>query len=165
MTRRQKRSGCPINLSMEVLGDAWSMVVLRDVTFGGRRHFRDLYESSEEGIATNILASRLKHLVDAGLLTRHEDPTHKQRKIYNLTEASIELIPVMSAFGEWGVRWLPASDELSARARFLADGGPELWGQFMDELRTEHLGTEDQSPGKQSVREQLDQVYADAAKG
>lgn len=165
MKRRKQRSGCPINLSMEVLGDAWSMIVLRDIAFGDRRHFRNLYESSEEGIATNILTSRLNHLVESGLLTSHDDPTHKQRTIYNLTEASIELVPVMSALGDWGIRWLPASDELSARARILAEGGPELWEQFMDELRAEHLGTEPQNAQRQSVRQRLDQAYADAAKG
>ncbi len=163
MKRKTQRSGCPINLSVEVLGDAWSMIVLRDIIFGDRRHFRDLYESCEEGIATNILTSRLNHLVDAGLLTRHKDPTHSQRTIYNLTEASIELIPVMSALGEWGVRWLAASEELSIRARVLAEGGPTLWEQFMDELRSEHLGTELQDADRQSVRELLDRAYGNVA--
>jgi DNA-binding HxlR family transcriptional regulator len=164
MKRKTQRSGCPINLTMEVLGDAWSMIVLRDIMFGDRRHFRELYKSSEEGIATNILTNRLNHLVDAGLLTRHQDPTHKQRTIYNLTEASIELIPLMSALGEWGLRWLPASEELSARARVLAEGGPVIWEQFMDELRCEHLGTELQDADRQSVRELLDRTHGDAAK-
>ena len=56
------RSGCPINLTMEILGDRWSLVVLRDVMFGNKRHFRDLLETSMEGIASNILAARLKRL-------------------------------------------------------------------------------------------------------
>ena len=64
------RSDCPINVTVEVLGDPWSIVVLRDIMFGDRRHFRELIAGSEEGIATNILASRLKQLVAAGLLTR-----------------------------------------------------------------------------------------------
>jgi DNA-binding HxlR family transcriptional regulator len=59
MPRRKDRSSCPINLATELLGDPWSLIVLRDVLFGNRRHFSDLHRSSLEGIATNILASRL----------------------------------------------------------------------------------------------------------
>ena len=62
------RSGCAINAAVEVLGDPWAILVLRDIMFGNRRHFRELVAGSEEDIATNILASRLKHLVAAGLL-------------------------------------------------------------------------------------------------
>jgi hypothetical protein len=66
----EPRSGCPINAAVEVIGDHWSPLVLRDIMFGNRRHFRVLQESSEEGIASNILADRLRRLVSAGLLTR-----------------------------------------------------------------------------------------------
>lgn len=64
------RSDCPINAAVEVLGDPWAVLVLRDIMFGGRRHFRELLTGSEEGIASNILSSRLKSLTAAGLLTR-----------------------------------------------------------------------------------------------
>ena len=62
-----QRSGCPINLTLEVLGDRWSLLVIRDIMFGNRRHFRELLTGSEEGIASNILADRLQRLVDDGL--------------------------------------------------------------------------------------------------
>lgn len=135
------RSGCPINQSVEILGDRWTLVVLRDVIFGDGRHFSALHRGSLEGIATNVLADRLARLVDNGLLTRHQDPSHRQRTNYRLTEAAIQLVPVLATLGAWGTAWLPVSDELSARARVLAEGGPELWGRFMDELRAEHLGS------------------------
>jgi DNA-binding HxlR family transcriptional regulator len=134
------RSGCPINLSLEVFGDGWSLIVLRDIIFGGRRHFRELLNRSEEGIASNILADRLKALVGAGLLTRRPDPTHKQKVVYSLTEAGIALVPVMAALGAWGRRFLPVSEELSIRAELLEEGGPALWEEFMAELREAHLG-------------------------
>ena len=54
------RSGCPINLTLEILGDRWSLIIIRDIMFGNRRHFRELLQKSEEGIASNILADRLK---------------------------------------------------------------------------------------------------------
>jgi DNA-binding HxlR family transcriptional regulator/MFS family permease len=76
------RSGCPINMTMEVLGDRWSLVVLRDIIFGGWTHYRELLNGSMEGIASNILANRLAKLVDAGLLTRQSDPSHKQKVDY-----------------------------------------------------------------------------------
>ena len=66
--RSEPRSGCPINAAVEALGDPWSLIVLRDVMFGDRRYFRELLAGSEEGIASNVLSSRLKSLVAAGLL-------------------------------------------------------------------------------------------------
>jgi DNA-binding HxlR family transcriptional regulator len=134
------RSGCPINLTLEVLGDRWSLIVIRDVMFGCRRHFRELLTRSEEGIASNILADRLKRLVEVGLLSRRDDPSHKQKAIYSLTEAAIQLVPLLAAMGAWGRRHLPASEALSIRAELLEEGGPPMWEAFMDELRTLHLG-------------------------
>ncbi|RYC10108.1 winged helix-turn-helix transcriptional regulator [Ciceribacter ferrooxidans] len=134
------RSGCPINLTLEVLGDRWSLIVIRDVMFGNRRHFRELLQNSEEGIASNILADRLKKLVERGLLTRADDPSHKQKAIYSLTEMSIELVPLFAEMGAWGRRHLAVSEDLAIRAELLEKGGRTLWRDFMDELRFLHLG-------------------------
>jgi DNA-binding HxlR family transcriptional regulator len=134
------RSGCPINLTLEVLGDRWSLIVIRDVMFGNRRHFRELLSGSEEGIASNILADRLKRLVENGLLSKRDDPTHKQKAIYSLTEPAIQLVPLLAHMGAWGRRHTPVSEELSIRAQLLEDGGPPLWEAFMAELRAMHLG-------------------------
>ncbi|MBX3143318.1 MAG: helix-turn-helix transcriptional regulator [Trueperaceae bacterium] len=134
------RSGCPINLTLEVLGDRWSLIVLRDLMFGNRRHFRELLTKSEERIASNILSSRLRRLVEEGLISRADDPSHKQKAIYSLTEMGIALVPVFAAMGTWGRRFLPVSEELSIRAELLERGGPALWEAFMVELRALHLG-------------------------
>ena len=115
------------------------MVILRDMIFGGRRHFRELLLRSEEGIASNMLADRLRTLVDLGLLTKADDPTHKQKAVYSLTEMAIALVPIMAHLGAWGRRWLPASEALSIRAELMEKGGPDLWERFMAELREEHL--------------------------
>ena len=133
------RSGCPINLATEVLGDKWSLVVLRDVMFGDRRYFRELLTRSEEGIASNILAARLQRLVETGLLIRGGDESHRQKVRYSLTEAAIQLVPVMVALGGWGSRHMPASPELAARSAFLERGGQPLWDRLMAELRESHL--------------------------
>jgi len=135
-----KRSGCPINLTMEIVGDRWSLIVIRDIMFGARRHYRELLFHSQERIASNILADRLKKLVERGLLTKRDDPSHKQKAIYSLTEPAIQLLPVLAQIGAWGRRHLPTTPELAIRAQLLEEGGPPLWEAFMAELRHEHLG-------------------------
>ena len=125
------RSGCPINLTLEALGDRWSLIVIRDLMFGNRRHFRELLTRSEERIASNILADRLTRLEKAGLVSRRDDPSHKQKVIYSLTEASIALVPLLAHMGGWGLRHTPASKELSVRAKSLRTEarscGPSSW--------------------------------------
>jgi DNA-binding HxlR family transcriptional regulator len=159
------RSGCPINLSLEVFGDKWSLLILRDMIFSGRRHFRELLSGSLEGVASNILGNRLKSLVEMGMLSKRDDATHKQKVIYSLTEPAIELVPVMAQLGAWGSRWLPVTEELSVRARLLADGGPALWQRFMAELRAEHLGVPaDPPPDGRTVRERLHEAYLAAVR-
>lgn len=153
----EHRSGCPINLSLEVLGDSWSLIIIRDMMFGNRRHYRQLLNESEEGIASNILSDRLKRLTAEGLVTKQPDPAHKQRQLYSLTEQSIQLVPVLVQLGAWGRKFLPVSPELSIRAKILEEGGPPLWAEFMDELRTIHLGAP--SRGTYSVFERLEQAY------
>lgn len=150
------RSGCPINLTLEIIGDRWSLLVLRDMMFGNRRHFRELLNRSEEGIASNILADRLKRLAEQGMITRADDPTHKQKAIYSLTERSIQLVPVLALIGAWGRRHLPVTEALSIRAQLLEEGGPELWARFMDELRHLHLGA---PPPERSVLAELQAAY------
>jgi DNA-binding HxlR family transcriptional regulator len=152
------RSGCPINLTMETLGDRWSLVIIRDIMFGNRRHYRELLSQSDEGIASNILADRLKKLMERGLLTRADDPSHKQKAIYSLTEPAIQLLPVLAQIGAWGRRHLPTTPELAIRAQLLEEGGPPLWEAFMAELRHEHLGTP-LSPNHEPVLPRLTAAY------
>jgi DNA-binding HxlR family transcriptional regulator len=159
--RKQPRSGCPINASLEVLGDPWALLVLRDVIFGGRRHFRELLAQSEEGIASNILSSRLKDLVAAGLLSR-ADAAPGQRAAYSLTEAGIQTVPIMVALGSWGLAHRTGTTELRVRAEVLRDGGPELWEQLMDELRETHLGTPSADPAAPRASQRLDEAYRSA---
>ena len=157
------RSGCPINLSLEVFGDKWSLLILRDMIFGGKRHFRELIRS-QEGISSNILADRLKILLDLGMLTKADDPSHKQKAIYSLTEMAIALVPVFAHLGAWGRKHLPVSEELSIRAQLLEEGGPEMWETFMSELREEHLGTgAGAARAGSSVRAALQAAYEEAA--
>jgi DNA-binding HxlR family transcriptional regulator len=153
------RSGCPINLTIEHLGDRWSLIVIRDVMFGNRRSYGALLADSEEGIASNILADRLKRLTATGLLSRQPDPAHRQKLIYSLTEASIQLLPMLVHMAAWGVRHTQPSKELSVRAELLEQGGPALWDAFMTELRHQHLGA---PPPEHSVFADLQAAYEQA---
>jgi DNA-binding HxlR family transcriptional regulator len=138
--RGEHRSGCPINLTLEILGDKWSLLIIRDMIFGNRRHFRELLTRSEEGIASNILADRLKTLVAQDIVTKADDPSHKQKAIYSLTERGIELLPILAQMAGWGRKYLPVTEELGIRAQLLQEGGPAMWDEFMAELRQTHLG-------------------------
>jgi DNA-binding HxlR family transcriptional regulator len=159
------RSRCPINLTLEILGDKWSLLVLRDMIFGGKRRFRELLRL-EEGIASNVLADRLKTLVAEDLLTKADDPTHKQKAIYSLTEKAIALVPVLAQIGAWGGKWLAVSEEMGVRAKLLGEGGPRLWDQLMAELRAEHLGTLDDRAKRKAatVRAKLQKAYEETVR-
>jgi DNA-binding HxlR family transcriptional regulator len=158
---QRRRSGCPINLTLEQLGDSWSLIVIRDVMFGNRRSYGELLAHSEEGIASNILADRLKRLTGSGLLTWRADPQHRQKGIYSLTEASIQLVPLLAHMAAWGRRHTRPSKELSVRAELLEKGGSPLWSAFMDELRHLHLGA---PRPKRSVFAELQAAYEKALK-
>ena len=155
----ENRSGCPINLAVEALGDRWSLIVVRDIMFGNRRRFRELLTRSDEGIASNILAARLKRLVEAGLLTRGDDPAHRQSGIYSLTEKAIQLVPVLVQLGAWGRRHLPVSEELSIRAQVMEEGGDRLIADMMYELRESHVGLKRKGKPRPSVFARLRAAY------
>ncbi|WKK88912.1 helix-turn-helix domain-containing protein [Diaphorobacter sp. C33] len=157
--KQHGRSGCPINLTLEQLGDRWSLIVIRDVMFGNRRSYGELLQNSEEGIASNILADRLKRLTATGLLDRQNDPNHRQKGIYSLTESSIQLVPLLAHMAAWGRRHTHPSRELSVRAEILEKGGPALWDAFMAELRHLHLGA---APPARSVFDELQAAYLKA---
>jgi DNA-binding PadR family transcriptional regulator len=122
-----------------------------------------LLGKSEEGIASNILADRLKRLTEQGLVSRADDPTHKQKAVYSLTEKGIDLLPVLAQMSAWGLSHLPVTEELGIRARILQRGGPRLWTEFMAELREAHLGApRRRRQAGPSVGERLQRAYEKA---
>lgn len=161
--RTEPRSGCPINAAVETLGDPWNVVVLRDVMFGDRRYFRELLTGSEEGIASNVLAARLKALVAGGLLTR-EDAGRGRRARYSLTEAGIATLPVLVALGTWGREHRDTTRELTVRQELLEAGGPEMLAELMDELRAAHLGADLPPSHRPRAGERLQAAYEEAVR-
>ena len=99
--KRERRSPCPISFSLDLLGDRWTLLILRDMILGSGRHFRDFVDS-EEGIATNILADRLERLERNGIVRRMPDPNDRRRHVYLPTERGLDLIPVLLELIVWG---------------------------------------------------------------
>lgn len=150
----------PIGAAVEVLGDRWSLLLLRDVIFADRRYFRALLTGSAEGIASNILADRLVRLVDAGLLTRGT-AARGQRARFGLTEAGIRTVPVLFALGTWALDWR-ARDAPCEHQQVLREDGPVFLEQVMDELRTRHLGAPAKVYDNPGALERLAAAYAGA---
>jgi len=97
----QHRSGCPVSISLEIFGDRWSLLIIRDLMVRGLRTFKDFQESGE-GIASNILADRLRKLGASGILTAELDQRDTRRMNYRLTEKGIDLAPVLLELLIWG---------------------------------------------------------------
>jgi DNA-binding HxlR family transcriptional regulator len=102
----KRRSGCPLNASVEILGDRWSLLIIRDMMLRGFRSYKEFLESYE-GIATNILADRLRKLMAHGIITTKEDPSDGRKLIYVLTAKGIDLAPVLTEM----VLWAAAHEE------------------------------------------------------
>lgn len=119
---RGRRSDCPINFAVEVLGDRWSLLILRDIVFWGKRTYGELL-GSDERIATNILASRLRHLEKEGLIERSSDLHDRRKDRYDLTESGIALIPVLVELTCWSAR--------NEGWRSLTHGGTEAQHRFV----------------------------------
>ena len=107
-SEKGRRSGCPLNVSLEMLGDRWSLLIIRDLMFRGFRTYKEFLES-EEGIATNILADRLQKLEGSGLISTKQDPADGRRLIYRLTGKGIDLAPVLVELMVWAERHEGAS--------------------------------------------------------
>ena len=101
---RTHRSSCPISSSLDVLGDKWSLLVVRDMLFAGFRTFTE-FLGAGEGIATNILTNRLARLEAAGIITSEPDPADRRRSIYSPTQKGRDLAPVLFALSRWGVHY------------------------------------------------------------
>ena len=127
-SKPKRRSGCPVSISLEKFGDRWSLLIIRDLMVRGLRTFTE-FQDSGEGIATNILADRLKKLEAAGIICSEVEETDGRRMNYRLTKKGIDLAPVMLELLIWGVRHeqTGAHGALMARAGF-DSADSKIWG-------------------------------------
>lgn len=129
------RSTCPINRALEMLGDQWSLLILRDIAMHDRRSFRELLGGSEEGISAPVLSRRLADLVDAGFLTKSQVTRGKQGR-YSLTELSISAVPLLVELGRLGATIDPTT---ASHAPIIDDDGPRSLDARLSKLRLAHL--------------------------
>src|SRR2546428_13149281 len=99
----ERRSDCPLNATLEVLGDRWSLLIVRDLLFKGRTMYKD-FLAGGEGIATNVLANRLRRLEAEGVIEKGRDAADARRLGYRLTTKGLTLAPVLLAMNVWGAR-------------------------------------------------------------
>jgi DNA-binding HxlR family transcriptional regulator len=116
------RSPCPVACALDLLGDRWTLLVVRDLFLGKQRF--DEFASSPEGIASNILTERLRRLVELGLVTRTVSDSHRSRGTYALTERGRSLGPVMKALLAWGLANIPGTRIIQHPVAGAAAGRP-----------------------------------------
>ena len=104
-----KRSNCPILFALDVFGDKWSLLIMRDILIRGRRYYKDFLYAGE-GISTNILADRLEQLERHGLIAKCRDEENKRRFIYTPTQKGLELVPTLMEIIEWSAKYDPDTD-------------------------------------------------------
>ena len=123
-TEHAGRSGCPVACAMDIFGDHWSLLVIRDLAFSGRHEYKDLLRA-EEGISSNILSNRLRRLEDNGLITALPHPGGRRRKLYYLTDRGKDLIPVLISIMRWSERHLGRIVKISPANRRLLTNDPD----------------------------------------
>ena len=101
---KKRRSRCPVTFALDQLGDKWSLLIVRDLMFHGKKTYGEFLESGE-GIATNVLADRLKRLETEGIIEKSRDPENKRRVLYNLTDKGFDLAPLLVEMVLWSARY------------------------------------------------------------
>jgi DNA-binding HxlR family transcriptional regulator len=114
--KSKRRSGCPVSLSLEIFGDRWSLLIVRDLMVRGFRTFKE-FQQSGEGIATNILADRLQKLQAAGIITAETEERDGRKVNYRLTQKGIDLAPVLLELLIWGARYEQSGESCALRIK------------------------------------------------
>jgi DNA-binding HxlR family transcriptional regulator len=141
MARRdsKRRSGCPLNASVEMLGDRWSLLIIRDMMLRGLHRYKEFMECYE-GIATNILADRLRKLIAYGIIAAKPDPVDGRKLIYSLTAKGIDLAPVLTEMVLWAAAHEDTGNQAliglmrADKAKFLA-GVRQRWAENTSRTR------------------------------
>jgi DNA-binding HxlR family transcriptional regulator len=102
--KTERRSDCPINFGLDLFGDKWTLLIIRDLLFVGKKHFGDFLDSDEK-IATNILTDRLLKLENQGVISKKLDPVNNTRFIYTLTDKGIDLAPILIEIILWSAKY------------------------------------------------------------
>jgi DNA-binding HxlR family transcriptional regulator len=134
----KKRSHDPICYALDIFGDKWSLIIIRDIMFSSKRTYGE-FLASKEGIATNILANRLSELKKAGILTSRKDPEKKTRIFYTLTEKGIRLVPIMIEIIRWSATYDKASALSKSEQRRIKGDRERYSKEIIEKLRKRKL--------------------------
>jgi DNA-binding HxlR family transcriptional regulator len=113
MKKAIKRSDCPLSCSLDIFGDKWSLLIIRDMMFFGKTTYGEFLKSTE-GIATNILASRLQVLEETKLITKLDHPESKAKVLYKLTQKAIDLLPVILEIHLWAENYFDIPTDIKS---------------------------------------------------
>lgn len=125
--------GCPIRYGLSIFGDRWSLLVIRDLMFKGRRYYGE-FLSAGEGISTNVLADRLQKFETSGVIEKNSDPAHGKKYVYSLTQKGKDLMPVMLAIMDWAEKYDELTEVPRAFAKALRGDRDQLAAQILSEL-------------------------------
>ncbi len=131
------RSACAISMALDAIGDKWSLLILRDLMFTNKRSYSEL-QSSEEKIATNILAARLQSLEANGLIRKSQDPDNGRRTLYFLTEKGIDLLPVIIELRKWAEKHNSNTGGCADKLKLNDKNRKEVLSDFKKKLKTLH---------------------------
>ncbi|MCA1967303.1 MAG: helix-turn-helix transcriptional regulator [Flavobacterium sp.] len=113
MEKNKKRSDCPISCTLDILGDKWSLLIIRDMMFRQKSTYGEFLKS-EEKIATNILAARLQNLEENELIEKLEHPESKAKVLYKLTPKAIDLLPIIVEIHLWADKYFTIPADIKA---------------------------------------------------
>lgn len=134
METGKKRSDCPLSCSLDVFGDKWSLLIIRDIMFGNKYTYNDFLKS-EEGIATNILASRLKGLEENGIIEKSAHPDSKAKILYRLTQKGIDLLPIIMEVFIWSGKYMTIPADIKATIKEAKKDKDKFVKQVIKELK------------------------------
>lgn len=134
MKRAENKSHCPVNFALETFGDAWSLLIVRDIVFWGKRTYGEFLDSGE-GIATNVLAARLAHLEKKGILSKKPHENDRRKEVYLLTEKGLSLIPILLEMSGWSARWDPDTTAPKQFVEAVYADREKMFGLIQDVVR------------------------------
>ncbi|MDQ7017881.1 MAG: helix-turn-helix domain-containing protein [Robiginitomaculum sp.] len=105
-SKSKRQTGCPIAFALDTFGDKWSLIIIRDMLMRGKETYGE-FLAADEKIATNILADRLQHLQDEGLIEKSRDPQNRRRFLYRLTPKGLDLAPIVLEMVRWSAAYDP----------------------------------------------------------
>ncbi|PLK43132.1 helix-turn-helix domain-containing protein [Emticicia sp. TH156] len=133
MKSNERRSDCPISLSLDIFGDRWSLLIVRELMLYETRTYGD-FTKSEEKIATNILANRLQILEENGIIVKLPYPDNKVKGLYKLSPKGVDLIPALIEIALWGDKYLSSSTESSPFLKEVKKNKPKFLKNIMEKL-------------------------------